>query len=162
MATAICLGLLFTAFSYFNDTEASTNNTFTVGTWAVDVGGGSGDSASCTFQNLTAGQSGTETWSVTNTGTVPAYVDLNIGILESGTGHLGDYLMVHLYVSGGGDIYGDAPIKNSAGVYDSNLPLAAGESKTVILDWYASAGYTIPDANDKVVFAISFSIQPAP
>jgi predicted ribosomally synthesized peptide with SipW-like signal peptide len=161
LAMATCLGLLFTSFSYFSDTEASTNNNFRVGTWAVDVEG-SGNSASYVFQSLASGDNGTKTFNVTNTGTVSAYVDMSVGILENGTGHLGQYLMAHLYVSGGADIYGDAPIENSTGIYNVNLLLAAGESKSVFLDWQVSDGYSPFDINDKVVFTISFTIQPTP
>jgi predicted ribosomally synthesized peptide with SipW-like signal peptide len=157
---AACLGLLFTAFSYFNDTEASAGNAFRVGTWAVDVEGG-GDSASCIFQSLVSGDNGTETFTVTNTGTVSAYVDVVTSISESGTGNLHDYLMAHLFVLGGDDIYVTAPIRNIGGSYDSNILLSAGESRDITLDWYVKDGY-FQDLNDRVEFTISFIIQPTP
>jgi predicted ribosomally synthesized peptide with SipW-like signal peptide len=160
LGAAACLGLLLTAFAYFNDTEASTGNTFTVGTWAVDVDG-EGNSAGHTFQQLYVSDNGTETWSVKNTGTVPAYVDLNISVAESGTGHLKNYLMVHLYPAGGTDIYGGALINGISGSYDLNLPLSAGESKAIYLDWYISDGYNHDD-NDQVTITINFDIRLAP
>jgi hypothetical protein len=151
---------LLTVFAYFNDTEVSTGNTFTVGTWAVDVDG-SGNSAGHIFQGLDVSDNGTESWSVKNTGTVPAYVDLNISVAESGTGHLENYLMVHLYAAGGADIYGEALINGISGSYDANLPLNPGESSSINLDWYVKAGYT-PKDNDQVTVTINFDIRLAP
>jgi len=160
LAAAVCLSLLFTVFAYFDDTEVSTGNSFQAGTWSVDVSGG-GNSAWHTFQNLVDGQSGMETWVVTNNGTIPAYVDLNISVSESVTGDLGDYLMTYLYVAGGPVIHSTAPINDIAGNYNLNLPLLAGESKVIALEWNVSAGY-IFDEDDSVVFTIYFDIKPAP
>jgi predicted ribosomally synthesized peptide with SipW-like signal peptide len=160
MAAIACLGLLYTSFAYFEDTEDSIENTFQAGTWMVDVDGG-GSSASHVFQGLGEGDSGTKTWSVTNTGSVSAYVDLNISVAESGTGDLGDFLTAYLYVSGGDDIYGPDAVNGMAGSYDLDLPLESGESVDITLDWYVSDGY-YPDENDQVVLTINFDIQPAP
>jgi len=155
MAAVTCLGLLYASFAYFDDTEASTINIFQAGTWSV---GGSG---SHTFSNLIAGNSGTETWTATNTGTVSAYVDLNISVTEGGTGDLGDFLSVHLYVSGGANIYGPGAISGIGGGYNLNLPLEPDESIVIILDWSVEDGY-FPDENDEIVLTISFNIQPVP
>jgi hypothetical protein len=159
MAAAASLGLLYTAFAYFEDTEASAGNSFRVGTWAVGVGGG-GNTAAYTFQDLEALGSGTQTWTVQNTGSVSAFVDMNINVTESGTGNLGGFLTAHLYVSGGADIYSGA-ISGMGGGYDLNLPLGAGESRDIVLDWNVEGGYA-PDINDQVGLTISFDIQPAP
>jgi predicted ribosomally synthesized peptide with SipW-like signal peptide len=157
MVVVACLGLLYTSLAYFEDTEASIVNSFQAGTWSVDGG------SNHTFRNLTAGQSGTETWTATNTGTVSAYVGLNISVIEEGTGDLGEFLMGYLYVSDGGTICGpDAPVNSLAGSYDLDLPLEPEESVDIILDWYVDAGYDPYDENDKVRFKISFNIQPAP
>jgi predicted ribosomally synthesized peptide with SipW-like signal peptide len=162
MAPAACLGLLYTAFAYFEDTEASTDNTFQAGTWAVDVGGG-GNNVSYTFQGLDPGASGRQSWTVTNTGSVDAFVDLDISIIEAGG--LGGPLMAHLYISGGTDIYGAAdspqPLNGAGGSYDLNLPLAAGESRDFILDWNVINDY-VPGDVDEVELTLHFNIQPAP
>jgi predicted ribosomally synthesized peptide with SipW-like signal peptide len=160
MAAAACVSLLLTAFAYFDDTETSTGNTFQAGTWAVSVNG-TGNSASHTFQSLNAGDSGSESWTVTNTGSISAYVDVNVSVADSGTGHLGNFLIAHLYISGGPEIHVNAPVNNIAGSYNLNLPLDAGQSKNIILDWSVAAGY-IHDDNDQVVVAISFDIRPSP
>jgi len=160
LGTAALLSLLFTAFAYFDDIEASIENSFEVGTWDVDVDGG-GDSASHIFQGLSAGQSGALSWMLTNTGSVSAYVDLTIGVTDVGSGDLGDFLQAHIYVSGGGDIY-TGPLSGATGPHDFNLPLDDGQSRTVVLDWLVNDGYTGIDPNDKVTFTISFSIHPAP
>jgi hypothetical protein len=101
MVAAAGLSLLFTAFAYFGDTEASSVNRFQVGTWALEVNNGGGDTASHTFNNLIVGDDDTETWTVTNTGTIPAYVDLDIEVSASGIGNMGYFLLAYLYVSGG-------------------------------------------------------------
>ncbi len=156
MAAAACLGLLYTSFAYFEDTEASTGNSFEAGTWSIK-----GDS-NHTFSNLKSYDYGTETWTATNTGTVSAYVDLDIVVTESGTGDLGYYLMGHLYDSGGATICGpDTPVNSMGGSYDFNLPLEPEESTDIILDWNVDTGY-FPDVNDEVRIKISFDIHPAP
>jgi hypothetical protein len=154
------LSLVFTAFAYFDDTEVSIGNTFQAGIWAVDVNGG-GSSAAQTFQGLASGDSGTKAWTVTDTGTIPAYVDLNVSVSESGTGHLENYLMARLSIAGGSVIHDYVLINDIAGSYNLNLPLDAGKSKDITLDWNVNSGYT-PDANDKVVVTINFDIKPTP
>jgi len=156
------LSLVFTAFAYFDDIEASIENTFEVGTWEVDVDSGGGHAASHIFKGLSAGQTGTLNWTVSNTGSVSAYVDVSISLSEVGTGDLGDFLTAYLYVSGGSDIYPGGPISGAAGSYDTNLPLDAGQSRIIVLDWEVGGSYTGLDANDQVTITISFSIQPAP
>jgi hypothetical protein len=160
LAAAVSLGLVFTAFSYCNDTEASIENSFTVGTWAVSVNG-RGDSAYYNFKNLAGGSCGTLIWEITNTGTVPAFTDMDIGIVENGTGNLGDYLKARLYISDGDDICPDAAINTLAGPYDLDLPLDAGEAVMIMLDWIVDSGY-FPDTNDQVKITLNFSISPAP
>ncbi len=154
MAAAACLGLLYTASAYFDDTEASTDNTFTAGTWAVKGGGNH------TLTNLSAGASGTETWPVENTGTVDVYVDLDVSVIGSGIGNPSDYLTARLYVSGGDDIYTGA-INGMGGHYNLDPPLGPGESRDIILEWSVGEGYE-PGPNDEVRVIISFDIKPAP
>ena len=153
------------AFAYFVDTEVSTANSFEMGTWAVDADGG-GNTVVHTFNNLTAGTGGTNYWTVTNTGTVPAYVDMSINVAGTGAGSPGDFLLAHIYVAGYvGDIYGSAasplPISAAGRNYDLNLVLEGGENLVIALDWTVNDAYE-PDAFDEVVFTMSFNIQPAP
>lgn len=168
MAAAGLLSLVYTAFAYFDDTEASTDNSFTVGVWALEVEDGdelevegSGKFLQAyTFQGLNIGDSGTKSWAVTNTGTVTAYVDMSIGVSASGTGHLENYLGAQFSISPTGNIY-SGPLRGAGNSYDLNLPLAGGESKAIVLQWLVSSGY-IPDENDEVRLTVNFSIQPAP
>jgi hypothetical protein len=157
--------LVGSAFAFFEDTEESTDNTFEMGTWAVETDGG-GNTASNTFSNLEAGDSGMKTWTVTNTGTVPAYVDMSINVKGSGTGNLADLLLVHIYVAGyAGNIYGSAdsllPISGAGGYYDLNLVLESSVSLVIALDWTVNGSYQHDDS-DEVVFSMKFSIQPTP
>lgn len=154
MTAAACLGLLYTASAYFDDTEASTDNTFQAGTWAVEGGGNH------TLHDLAVGDSGTETWPFKNTGTVSAYVDMDVSVVGSGIGNPSDYLTARLYVSGGDDIYAGA-INGMGGSYDLDPPLGPGESRDIILEWSVGDGYE-PGVNDEVRVIISFDIHPAP
>jgi len=157
LGTAALLSLLFTAFAYFDDIEASIENSFEVGTWAVEGGGNH------SYSNLTAGASGKDTWTATNTGSVSAYVDLNISVIEIGAGNLADFLIGYLYVSGGDDIYSGPVSGIRTGRHDLDLPLEPGESVDIILDWYVSDDYfPMPDGHDEARVIISFGIHPAP
>jgi hypothetical protein len=103
---------------------------------------------------------------VTNTGSVPAYVDMAVSVTASGNVTMADYVLVRLYVAGyAGSIYGSAdsflPVNGAAGVYDTNLLLAHGSIINIALDWTVSGAY-IPEAGDKVIITINFNIKPAP
>jgi len=90
MAIILAVGLVGAgAFAYFSDTETSTGNTFTAGTLDLlvttsgacsDVGKitvneqGDGLNDSVVFANLAPGDSGSITWTITNTGTLPGMV----------------------------------------------------------------------------------------
>jgi hypothetical protein len=87
---------------------------------------------------------------------------MNISISSNGGGQLQDYLSAtRLYVSGALDILGGVAVKSIGGPYNLNLPLDAGKSKNILLDWYVNGGYT-PAEGDIVTVTIIFSIQPAP
>ena len=156
------LSLMGGTFGYFDDFEENTDNGFAVGTWAVEEAESGGDTATLTLQGLSANDSGTKTWTVKNTGTVSGYVDISISVAEDGTGDLGNYLIAHLTDSDGDDIYGPDVISGMAGNYDLDLPLEAGESKIITLDWNVDGDYVPYDSNDKVALTISFDIKPAP
>ena len=160
LAAACCTSLLMAVFSYFDDSQASISNGFTAGVWALNVDGG-GDTASREYTGLSANQTGEDTWIVTNTGTIPAYVDFVISVSASGTGELEDYLVTHLYFCGGPDVCSGVAIKNIDGNYDQNLPLEAGQSQDLVLDWKVDSGY-FPDPNDIVTVTIVFDIKPGP
>jgi predicted ribosomally synthesized peptide with SipW-like signal peptide len=155
MTAAACLGLLYTASAYFDDTEASTENTFTAGTWAVEGGGNH------TVHDLSVGDSGTETWPVKNTGTMDVNVDMDVSVTGSGIGEPEDFMTAHLYASDGADIYGPDAISGMSGSYSLDLLLGPGESWDIILEWTVSEGYE-PGENDEVRVIVSFDIQPAP
>ena len=90
MTLVLVLGLVGAgAFAYFSDTETSTGNTFTAGTLDLvvvttgacsDVGKitvneqGDGLNDSVVFANLAPGDSGSITWTITNTGSLPGDV----------------------------------------------------------------------------------------
>ena len=156
---------LFPVAAWFNDTETSSDNSFQMGTWAIDAGDG-GDDATITFYSLTPGDSGIATWPVTNTGTIPGFLDITIGVSESGAGSLGEFLLIHIYTVGYvGSIYGSSvspePVIDAGGGYDLNLMLEPGDSLDIALDWMVNGAY-IPDAADEVIFIINFDIQPVP
>jgi hypothetical protein len=162
LATACSLSLLLTVFSYFSDTEASIENGFTAGVWAVSVSGSSsGDTASRVYTGLSANQTGTDSWTVTNTGTIPAYVDFVIAVSAGGTGELEDHMFTSLYFSGGSTVCANKLVKNIARSYNQNLLLKPGESNDLVLDWHTDGIY-YPDENDIVTVAITFDIKPAP
>ena len=77
-------------------------------------------SVTLTISADNGGASGTKTWTVTNIGTVPAYVDLNISADMSQVGNLNKSLMARLFIVGGGTIYGPAAMIDMAGDYDLN------------------------------------------
>ncbi len=90
MAIALVIGLVSAgAFAYFSDTETSTGNTFTAGTLDLEVvttgacsdmgkitvnEQGDGLNDSVVFANLAPGDSGSITWTATNTGSLPGMV----------------------------------------------------------------------------------------
>jgi predicted ribosomally synthesized peptide with SipW-like signal peptide len=165
IAVGLCLSLMGSALAYFDDTEASTDNSFEVGTWAIDADGG-GNTAALTIEEPNPGASGAKTWAVTNTGTVPAYVDMSVSVSVSGNVTMVDYVLVHLYVAGyAGSIYGSdgsfLPISGAAGAYDTNLALGPGASLGVALDWNVSDAY-VPEAGDKLIITINLDIKPTP
>jgi hypothetical protein len=162
LAAACSFSLLLTVFSYFSDSEASIDNGFTAGVWAVKVSGTSaGDTASHIYTGLSANQTGSDTWTVTNTGTIPAYVDFVIDVSAEGTGELENHLFTSLYFSGGPTVSSNIAIKNIARSYNQNLLLKAGESKDLVLAWHTGGTY-YPDENDIVTVSIMFDIKPAP
>jgi hypothetical protein len=147
-------------FSYFSDSEESITNGFTAGVWAVSVDSG-GDTAAREYTGLSADQTDSDTWTVTNTGTIPAYVDMAISVSADGTGELEDHMFASLHFSGGPDVCTDTAIKDIGGDYDQNLVLAAGQSQDLVLDWYVDSAY-FPDEHDIVTVTITFDIKPAP
>lgn len=155
------------SLAYFVDTETSAGNTFTAGTWGTDVGAGE-----LSVTNPAPGASGNETWTVATSGTVPEYLDLeNIEYAETGTGQLGDYLLVHLFVDNDGNgifdvgdatIYGpDAPINGIDISYDLNLVVEGGDSTFITLNWNVSDAY-VPGADDSVTCIINFEFELQP
>ena len=151
--------------AYFEDTEASADNNFEVGTWAVSANGG-GSTAAFILQEPAAGAQGTHSWAVTNTGSVPAYVDMSVSVAVTGNVTMADYVLIHLYVAGYvGSIYGSGdsflPINGAAGAHDTNLLLAPGNIINIALDWKVSEAY-VPNTGDKVVLNMNFNIKPAP
>lgn len=149
-----------TVFSYFDDSEESISNGFTAGVWAIQVKESGGDTASRVYTGLSANQTGEDIWTVTNTGTISAYVDMVISVSANGTGELEKYMITSLYFSGGPDVCCDLAVKDIFGDYDQNLLLNAGKSQDLVLDWYVDSNY-YPDKNDIVTVTITFDIKPA-
>jgi predicted ribosomally synthesized peptide with SipW-like signal peptide len=171
MALAGLLSLVYSAFAYFDDTEESTDNSFTVGVWSLEegdcdepaeAGAGVNAAGAYTFKGLDVGASGTRSWAVTNTGTVPVHVYMTVGVTGKGNGHLGDHLGAHFYVSGSADSIYSGPLSGAGGSYDLNLRLEAGQGKVIVLGWYVDADYEAFDADDVVNLTVRFSIKPTP
>jgi len=175
------------SLAYFEDSEVSSDNSLQLGVWDLES-----DSGTLSLADLWAGSSGTRTWTVTNTGTVPAYLDLvNIDYTQYigetnqdelddeptslDTEQLENYLMVHLFVDYSGDgwtdvfdenIYGTAAtplvISGIASSYNLNLLLDPNISSYITINW------NIPDTTDDRIYgdelalSIEFDLQPTP
>jgi predicted ribosomally synthesized peptide with SipW-like signal peptide len=141
------------SLAYFSDIDASTDNTFEVGVWKLDVA-----SATLVIENVVPGSTGFQTWTVTNTGTVTGYLDLGIGITPVGL--LVDHVTAQLTVNGGA-IYPWGPIIGLAPGFELNLPLGVGASADITLDWLVDGAY-VPVAGDSVTVDIDFDFQGQP
>jgi predicted ribosomally synthesized peptide with SipW-like signal peptide len=96
MSLVVVLGLVGGgAFAYFSDTETSTGNTFSAGTLDVNVTtiGVSSDPSKVvvhdqvdglndyvTFTNVAPGDSGSIVWEITNTGSLPGWINVTQGL----------------------------------------------------------------------------------
>jgi spore coat-associated protein N len=151
-------------WAYFSDPETSTGNTFASGTLDLNLDGGDSNVVKFTVSNAKPGDSDNATWTVTNVGSLPGYLDLeDISIGESAgtstdaeladeggpdTPQLGNYLKVHLFVdaddngvwdTGETDIYGNnttyQPINGLASNYDTNILLNNSDTNYITMIW---------------------------
>jgi hypothetical protein len=124
----------------------------------LEVDGG-GNPGHLVVSEPAPGAFGTKTWTLSNTGTVGAYADVNVSLTESG--QLGNYMTAHLVVIGGDTIYGPTALNGIAGGYDSNILIMPGGSINIALEWRVDAFYT-PVAGDRVEVGLTFNINPVP
>jgi hypothetical protein len=179
MGCGLCLGLLYHTSAYFDDTEASPNNSFEVGIWILEVDGG-GETGMYLINEPDPGTIGTQGCTLTNVGNVYAYVNLeDIGLSVSGTGELNNHVTVHLFVDDNGNglwdvgetsIYGtDADMESINAIidvtdsYNLDLRLEPGESNSIVLAWKVDGAYEPGEfGGDEVELDILFDISPLP
>lgn len=78
LAAILCIGMIGAAFAAFQDTESSTGNTFTAGSLDLKVNGVDAF-VPYSVSNLKPGESrGTDTVSITNTGTLPGKLTFKV------------------------------------------------------------------------------------
>jgi len=76
LAILLAMGLMGSAFAYFSDTETSTGNTFTAGTWDIEL---YGKSLPVMARNMVCGESESETHMVHNVGSLSGKVWFTAG-----------------------------------------------------------------------------------
>jgi len=135
-------------WAFFSDTETSTGNTFTAGTLDLAVGGENPNaSPDFTLGSLAPGNSGTVTYTLTNVGNLPGFLDIS-GISavntegtnpESETGTLGELgelsANIWVVVTLGDNIQYTGLLSGIAAAYNANVPLAAPGATTLTIAW---------------------------
>jgi spore coat-associated protein N len=189
MIVIVCVLIGGGVYAYYNDTETSTGNTFTAGTLDLNLDGGNTNVVKFTVDDTKPGDSGNGTWTVTNTGSIDGYLDLeSVGVTE-GTGtttepeladepthndtiQLGNFLLAHIFVdtnnngswdAGEADIFGTyaspAAINTIAGSYDLSLSLAQGSTNYITLAWSIPTSTDNRIQGDNVTMNATFELQ---
>lgn len=166
----------------FLDTESSTGNSISAGTLDLKLDGGDSTVTFLTETSVAPGDSGSSTLQVSNAGSLPGYIDIEVASLTVrenacvgnensvdgtcgdpgvGDGELQDYLEVRASFQNGPTVFdwGTASNRLAPGtVYDVDYQLDGGSSDTFELEWrLPSAG---DDAqSDGVEFALTFSLD---
>lgn len=144
--------------AYFSDTEESTGNSVSAGTMDLNINGDDSAVTTLDVADKAPGDSGSESHSISNSGTVDGVVDVlfssasnNEGDTSdaegdtSSPGDLGGVLEVDVYLDDDGDTSstGDQTVAGS-GTFDSvfdgseadaNHPLPAGGSSNLVIEW---------------------------
>jgi predicted ribosomally synthesized peptide with SipW-like signal peptide len=184
---AILLGVGTVA--YFSDTETSSGNTFTAGTLDLAVKGPN----DADFQNpntspdfqlgpLAPGQSGTITYTLKNVGSLDGYLDLSdITVTDAegenpesetgghcGHGELSNYMLsnyIWVTVTLGDQQLYSGKLKNIDHSYDADVPLPAGQTTTLRIQWVVDAdgrapyGADVPNDVQGDIVTVSFTIE---
>jgi predicted ribosomally synthesized peptide with SipW-like signal peptide len=155
----------------FSDTEESTNNTVSAGT--LDLGGDGTNSAVTTVSvsNVAPGDSGGGTTSLKNVGTIDGVVDLEFSTptnneganpdAETDTGSPGDLgSVLEVTVSLGSTTVRDDTFNNvfDGNDDDTNVPLTAGSTKTLSVDWTLPSGTGNDIQGDEVLGDITIEL----
>lgn len=133
----------------FSDTEQSANNTVSAGTLNLTAGGNDGTgTTTVTMSGVAPGDSNTGSSTLANTGSVDGSVDLVFGTAvndegenpeseteTSASGDLGAVLEVTVSVGGTQIRSGTFDSVFDGTEADANVPLAAGNSKDLTVDW---------------------------
>ena len=152
----LIIGVTVSLFSigsgaFFSDSQTSTGNTFTADTFVLELEYGETLNGSFLVENVVPGESGTETFTLTNTSnTIDGTVDIS-GVLVTntdageGSGSLGSRLNVTVTL-GGTQIY-TGPLDNFTDV-DADVALTADNSINLAFAWNWPIGSTGSDAQD--------------
>lgn len=144
--------------AYFSDTEESTDNTVSAGTLDLKADGGDSAVTTVNVSDVAPGESGSDSTSLSNSGSIDGSVDLVFG---SASNSEGDNPESEGDTSSPGDLGGVLEVTVSVGstqvrsgtfnsVFDgteadANVALASGGSKDLTIDWSlpSSAGNDI-------------------
>ncbi len=162
----------------FSDTETSSNNVFAAGTLDLKVDGNDDPNVPAYFSesNIKPGDSGGVTISVANAGTIDGSLSIMIANVSNDpgattepeptpdNGELGSYLELRISYDSDGDGICDTIIaENTIDSLENQVldagSLAAGQSKTICIDWRLpnTVGNDVQD--DSVTFNIVFSLS---
>jgi len=177
LASIIIIGLLGFAlgwgtYSYFNDTETSSGNTFSAGTLNLKVDGNDDPlGAYFTVSNVKPGNSGSEDMELSNTGTIAgtAYIHFKDVVDSPGTtpeseptpdnGELSENLKIKVSVDA------TTIVEDFLSVIESNSyqlgTISGGGSLTVTIEWSIPSDVGNAIQGDSVTFSIEFSLLQA-
>lgn len=144
-------------FAYFSDTESSNGNTMTAGTLDLNIEGGDSAVTTLSVSDVGPGDSGTASSSISNTGSIDGYVDVEVGSVNnteganpesetdtSGDGEMGGIATATIYVDDDGNLSttGDQTQVASGTLnsiqsqdYEVDHSLTAGGSSNLVIDW---------------------------
>ncbi|MFA6284910.1 MAG: TasA family protein [Parcubacteria group bacterium] len=153
-------------YAYFNDSKTISNNTFSAGTLTLDVT--SGGSIPFSFTNMKPGDTGDQTFTIANSGTINGALSLtafnvtNTGGKDS-VGNLGDAVLVSFLDSSNNVIVSPMTLNNLAAAI-SSLPQAldnlnAATSMTYKLHWELPSGTGNEVQGDSAVMNATLNLQ---
>lgn len=170
--------------AWFSDTETSNGNTFTATSLDLNVDGGNINVVKFTVSNMRPGNQPKATYTLTNVGTLMAYLDLeSIGVTDyenvridpeidagdttDGVGELSSVVNLRLFIDYGGDgwistgdvVFFNGLVNTLPGNFELDEPINAASTTyiTALFDWWST-----PNDNqamtDSLVLDIGFEL----